>query len=262
MCSLWQLDTHLRSALQRDPHLAYALAYGSLTQGTADEFSDAEYYCWSEEPVDAEKWLREVLSGTPWRILHAFVNDFGTPNFVLSGLLRVELHSKHVDDLEQILDWANENLFPERMLVKDADGRLARLLAQMTAQIPPTEDVDAQLIFDRLVGWLCFGLNVLARGERIRALELLGWVRGALLRLARLQERATQHWLTPARLAERELSQGSLERYAATAGSLDNLAQNYAAAWQWVKTLQTELGLRLDPKLTSEIEVRLQTFSS
>ena len=240
--------------MRRDPRIAYVLAYGSLTQGTADEFSDAEYYCWSGEPLEVAAWLRETLLGTPWQVLHAFVNDFGTPNFVLTGLLRVELHSQPVSGLEQILDWPNENLRPEAMLVKDMDGRLNHLLGRLLAKNMPVHEADAQVILDRLVGWLCFGCNVLRRGERIRAEELLWWVRGGLLRLARLQEGALQHWLAPSRLVEQELSHHSLTQYAKITGSLDDLGNQYKAAWQWTLSLQSALGLHIHAELRNELD--------
>lgn len=64
------------------------------------------------------------------------------------------------------------------MLIKDSDGQLARHLAVLAARRTDPAG-EAQGILDRLLNWLAFGLNVLARGERIRAHELLGWVQAA-----------------------------------------------------------------------------------
>lgn len=252
-----QLDAHLREALRRDPRVHSALAYGSLTQGTSDEYSDAEYYVWSDEPLHAEGWLREALAGSPWQVLHAVTNDFGTPNFVLTGLRRVELHTGPVAARSEVLNWPSDHLVPERMLIKDADGHLAVLLAQAAARPPASAIADAQLTLDRLVNWLCFGSDVLARGERIRALELLGWVQGGLLRLARLQEGSTTHWLNASRLAEAELSSAAQARYAGVTGSLHELERCYAAAWTWTLDLARALDLCLNAELIQSLGERL-----
>ena len=38
------LDARLRAAMHADERIMHALAYGSFTQGTADRFSDLEYW--------------------------------------------------------------------------------------------------------------------------------------------------------------------------------------------------------------------------
>ncbi|WP_278912354.1 hypothetical protein [Deinococcus wulumuqiensis] len=253
MSAVLNLNTHLRSALRRDPRVHSALAYGSLTQGTGDEYSDVEYYVWSNEAIDAATWLRQALTGSSWTVLHAVTNDFGTPNFVLTGLKRVELHTRPVAARPEVLDWPSDHLAPERMLVKDADGHLAALLAQVAARPPASATADAQGTLDRLVNWLCFGFNVLARGERVRALELLGWVQGSLLRLARLQEGSMSYWLNASRRAESELSGAALERYAEVTGGINDLERCYAAAWTWTLELAHALGLHLNTELVQAL---------
>lgn len=114
---------------------------------------------------------------------------------------------------------------------RQGHGRLAGALRHLGTRTPPDPAAEAQGILDRLLGWLAFGLNVLARGERIRAHELLAWVQGGLLRLARLADGRTEHWVSPSRLAEWELGGTALERYARTTGPLGNLEGRYAEAW-------------------------------
>jgi len=256
------LDRGIRAAILRDGRIGHALAYGSFTQGTADAFSDLDYFVFLPPAelaaFDVRGWLDAVAP-----VRHFVINDFGTPNAVMDGLLRVELHAEPDTALGQVEGWPNLHIDPGAMLIKDSGGRLAAHLAALAAQQPPSPHAEAQLILDRLLGWLVFGLNVLERGERVRALELLGWVRGGLLRLARLAEDHTRHWLTPSRRAEWELAPETLARYARLTGPLDELEVLYAEAWAWTRDLAEQLpGLRgADPALARDLAARVSRRS-
>lgn len=252
------LDRAIRAAIQADERIGHALAYGSFTQGTADAFSDLEYYVFlspADLPgFDVRSWLEAVAP-----VRHFVVNDFGTPNAVMNGLIRVELHAEPDTALAEIRGWPNAHMNPDAMLVKDWDGQLATHLAALAAKAGPQPEAEARLIHDRLLNWLVFGVNVLERGERVRALELLWWVRGGLLRLARLAEGHTEHWLTASRRAEWELSGESLDRYARLTGRLDELETLYAEAWAWTGELAAQVpGVRgTSPELAREVSGRL-----
>lgn len=245
------LDARLRAAMRADNRITHALAYGSFTQGTANEFSDLEYWLYSgpDAEFDVREWLGKL---TP--ILHSVVNEFGTFNAILPGLLRVELHAVPDTRLSELEGWGNEHLFPERMLVKDTDGRLAAALHRLAAKTPP--DPQAQATLDRMLNWLAFGLNVLARGERIRALELLWWAQDGLLYLACLESGHTTYLLNPARLAERRLDAETLRRYAAVTGGVDDLEEVYARAVGWTLELAEHLGLTVNADLARELGER------
>lgn len=245
------LDARLRGAMCADDRITHALAYGSFTQGTADRFSDLEYWLYLRmgAEFDVLPWLERL---TP--VLHFVVNEFGTPTAVLPGLLRVELHAVPNENLDGLKAWANEHLFPERMLVKDADGRLAAALHALASQPPP--DPQAQATLDRLLNWLAFGLNVLTRGERLRAHGLLWWIQGGLLTLATVESGHTEYLLNPARLAERRLSADTLRRYAAITGSVDDLEAAYSEAVGWTLELAASLGLKVNPELAQDLRER------
>lgn len=252
------VDGAIRAAIAQDHRITHALAYGSFTQGSADAFSDLEYYVFLPpgelETFDVRAWLEAAAP-----VRHFVVSDFGTPNAVMDNLLRVELHAEADTRLGMLETWPNLHIHPAAMLLKDTAGRLAGHLAALAAKAPPRPEEEAQLTYDRLLNWLVFGLNVLARGERVRALELLGWVRGGLLRLARLAEGQTRHWLTASRRAEGELSAAALTRYARLTGPLDDLEDLYAEAWAWTGELDSGLpGLRAaDPALAHAIDERI-----
>ncbi|CAM3325503.1 Lincosamide nucleotidyltransferase [Deinococcus saxicola] len=244
-----ELDARLRDAMCDDGRITHALAYGSFTQATADRFSDLEYWLYlsPDAEFDVHKWLEKL---TP--VLHGVVNEFGALNAILPGLLRVELHAVPNTSLGELESWGNEHLFPERMLVKDSDGRLAAALEKLTAKPPPRPEAQATL--DRLLNWLAFGLNVLARGERIRAHGLLWWIQGGLLTLAAVDFGHTDYLLNPARLAERRLDADTLRRYAAITGGVNDLEEAYAAAVGWTLELAAGLNLTVNAALAAELQ--------
>lgn len=246
-----ELDARLRDAMQADPRITHALAYGSFTQGTADEFSDLDYWLYLDPGAkfDVYSWIEKL---TP--VLHFVVNEFGTPTAILPGLLRLELHVVSNTRLDELESWGNEHLFPEQMQVKDSDGRLAAALRKLTAKAPP--EAEAQATLDRLLNWLAFGLNVLARGERIRAQGLLWWIQGGLLSLAAVESGHTDYSLNPARRAERRLDERTLRRYAAITGGLDDLECAYTSAVAWTLELAERLGLPVNAELASDLTER------
>ncbi|RJF73058.1 hypothetical protein D3875_17420 [Deinococcus cavernae] len=216
-----------------------------------------EYYAFTEQEMEVVPWLAQMLDGSEFQILHQVVNEFGTPNITVSGLIRIELHVANVAEMGAVLHWPNEHIHPEKMLVKDRDGQLLALLRELAARPGLNPAQEAQQIFDRALNWLVFGWNVLGRGERARALELLRWLQAALLRLARLAHGQTAHWLNPYRMAEQELSPAVMQRYAALTGGLDQLERCYRAAWAWLEELAHTLGLYLAPDFRRELTVTL-----
>lgn len=241
LTDLLALDERLRSALVAEARFSHVVAYGSVPQGTADAFSDLEYWAFLDPArgaaFDVRAWLSARLD-----VQHFVVNEFGTPTALLPGLRRVELHVAAQERLPEVEDWTPQHVHPERMLVKDPDGRLTRHLAVLAARRTDPAG-EAQGLLDRLLNWLAFGLNVLARGERIRAHELLGWVQGGLLRLARLHAGRTAHWANASRRAEQELDAATLARYAGVTAGLDDLEAAYANAVAWTLDLAAALSL-------------------
>ncbi|PTA67105.1 hypothetical protein [Deinococcus arcticus] len=249
LTELLALDTRLRAALQAEARFSHVVAYGSVPQGAADAWSDLDYWAFLTPgaQVEARDWLADHLD-----VQHFVVNEFGTPTALLPGLRRVELHVVGAERLPGVEGWTPQHVRPGRMLVKDTDGQLSRHLAVLAARTPDPAG-EAQLILDRLLNWLAFGLNVLARGERIRAHELLGWVQGGLLRLARLQVGNTDHWPNVSRGAEAELGDAALARYVGVTAGLDDLEVAYQGAVSWTLDLARTLHLYLNPVLAAEL---------
>ncbi|MDR6219915.1 hypothetical protein [Deinococcus soli (ex Cha et al. 2016)] len=246
---LHQLDDRLRAALRADARFSHVVAYGSVPQGYADRFSDLKYWAFLRPgaAVDAADWLRGHLA--PLLVL---TTEFGGAVAVLPGLCRVELHVAPASRPPEVETWTPQHVRPEAMCVRDEDGQLTRHLLALAARSPDPA-AEAQATLERTVNWLVLGLNVLARGERLRAHETLWWVEGGLLRLVRLHEGATGHWGNATRCAEQELSPAALARFAALTGPLDELERRYAAAVGWTLDLAAGLGLALDDRLAQEL---------
>ncbi|WP_425147519.1 hypothetical protein [Deinococcus sp.] len=241
--TLDELAAGIRTALLLDGRVSHALAYGSRTQrpgghSLADEFSDLEYYVYTGavQSFNPHSWLEKV---TP--LLLYVVNPFGTPNAVTPELHRIELHVVSVSRMPDLLDWPNGHADPAAMLVKDTDGQLQALLQRFVSN-PPFDPGPPQAVLDDLLNWLTFGSAVLRRGERLRALELLSWVRGGLIRLCRFAEH-TEQPRAVTRAAERHLSAVRLQRLSACSAGVDALEPAYRAALTLAAELAAALGL-------------------
>jgi lincosamide nucleotidyltransferase len=135
------------------------------------------------------------------------------------------------------------------MLLVDRTGELTDHLRAISGPGPErgTAEQVTQL-WQRYLNWMLFGTNVLARGERARALEILWWVQRHLLWFARLVEDTTVHWQTPSKNVEKDLSPGAYRRYLACTAGLGgtDLERAYRAAWVWGKEMIQVLAAERD----------------
>jgi lincosamide nucleotidyltransferase B/F len=252
--TLDKLDAALRAAMQADPKVCCAVAYGSRTQlpngaRQDDEYSDLEYYVYAQvgQTIDPRKL---VEGATP--VLLAVINPFGTPNFVTPELHRVELHVESADRLAGLLDWSAWSPDPARMLVKDSDGALMKLLEQFAAR-PDWTPQPPQATFDNVLNALVAVRAFLLRGERLRAHEWHSlWVIGGLTRLARHAEPVLQ---PPAatRRAELDLSPAMLARLSACAGGVGDVDASWTQALRLAEELAARLGLEARTELVGAL---------
>lgn len=218
-----------------DNRIRAALTYGSVPQGLDDEFSDAEFWVFPYERVDAHPWIAGIIE--PLAIID---NEFGANVAFLSGGMRVEFHLQ--TDVTAVSGWASRGGLPvERMVLLDRDGGLTGALSGVreNAEIPP-----ADIVCGRFANWWLLGWNVLRRGEFERSYDALSHVRWELLSMARLRRNRTERWLTPSRMAERDLPAADITALAATTSTVDNLKVAYEKAWrlgeQWWRELVNE----------------------
>lgn len=252
-----------------DERLDAAMMYGSFVYGEADAFSDIEFLLFFRDDVAADvnqhAWLAQIAP-----VAHLYVNENGITAAIFENLVRGEFHFHSVAELELAKQWPGTVSFPslESTLIVDKSGRLTPYLEPVIG--PPARALPDRLQFsaDSLLNWVLFGSNVLARGEEARALEILGIIHRHLLWLARAVEGATDHWLTPSRLAEQDLSPEAYARFAACSAPLDGdaLRAAYRAAWVWgqelIEVLRGRYGVHLPAALGQALSERLDGASA
>jgi len=238
-----------RRICRADERLAAAMMYGSFAQGEGDEHSDIEFILFFEdealETLAQEDWVAGI---SPVGLY--FVNEYGIGTAIFENLVRGEFHFDRASDIEKVDEsWRETDFFPsaEAALVMDRTGELERRLGEISGP-PPNRDTPTRVEFQcsLFLNGLLFGVNVLQRGENARALELLGNTQRHLLWMVRTLEGTTEHWATPSKMLEGDVSETSYARYAACTARLDakELTDAYLAAWGWGKDLIAALGER------------------
>jgi lincosamide nucleotidyltransferase len=132
----------------------------------------------------------------------------------------------------------------EAMLIYDRGGELLTYLRHISGPGPDRSTKEnVTWLWHNYLNWMLFGASVLARGERARALEILWYVHRYLLWFVRLHEGTTEHWLTPSKNVERDLSKSAYDRYVICTATLRGreLENAYRAAWAWGKELTRAL---------------------
>ncbi|MGC9347599.1 MAG: nucleotidyltransferase domain-containing protein [Anaerolineae bacterium] len=235
----------VRQLCEADDRVVAAWMYGSFAWGEADVYSDIEFLIYLDDDAHASfeplPWLTQIEP-----VAFTFVNEFGVRAAVFENMIRGEFHFEPASDMPKMREYKAMAGFPapESMLIYDQTGELMEHLRYISGPGPEwaTKKNAAQL-WHSFLNQMLFGANVLARGERARALELLWFVQRYLLGMVRLLEGSTTHWMPPCREAERDLSPASYDRYVACTASLrgGELRIAYANAWAWGKVLGRDL---------------------
>jgi lincosamide nucleotidyltransferase len=259
----------VRQLCREDRRLVAALMYGSFTRGEGDAYSDIEFALFfrdeAHEEVDPREWVSRIAPVEMY-----FVNEFGNGTAIFSNLVRGEFHFDNASDMRLVEGWKDTAWFPslESAILVDRTGELTRLLQPFTR--PPQYDTPekVQTLCERFINWVLFGTNVLARGEHARALEILGTLHRHLLWFARLAEGTIQHWPTPSKSLEQDISPGTYARLKTCTASLDRheLWPAYRNAWGWGKELMSEQakkhGITLSANVISAMDARIASMST
>ncbi len=221
---------HVAAICAADPRIRAALTYGSVPQGRDDEFADAEFWIFVDDPAfDTEAWIREVAPAS-----YTVLNEYDAVVAFFPGLLRGEFHVRPGDAVAEVGLWPARGADVAQMLLVDRTGELTAALAALPVDPPvPADEEGRATVCGRFANAWLLGWNVLARGEVERAYDAMSHVRRHLLWMARLRQDATLRWLTPSRLAEQELPAEDLADLAAVSARLDpaELGRAYRAAW-------------------------------
>jgi lincosamide nucleotidyltransferase B/F len=247
-----RLERAFRDLLVADHRVRAALTYGSRPAGLGDAFSDVEFWVFVDDAAlglwSVAHWIAQVA--TPDLLVR---NESGGWVAVVDRHVRVELHVWPASDTDVVRGWPGRGAPVEAMVVIDRDGRLVPALTALPQHAPaPATSDEVAALCGRFANWWLLGRNVLARGEDERALDALAHVRRYLLWMARVDEGATDRWLTPSRWAEWDLSGeilAGLRRIGGGHTPGDDLGEAFVAAW--------ELGVRLWGSLARTWEFRL-----
>jgi lincosamide nucleotidyltransferase len=259
-----------RAACLADQRVVAALMYGSFTRGEGDQHSDIEFALFFEDDtlaqVDQRAWVAQIA---PVLAYFSDANRHHTAHF--AGLVRGEFHFKPASAIAWVAEWRGNAWFPsvEAALLVDRTGELARALAPLVGPAPERDTPDeAQRLALYFIDGIIFGTAVLARGELARALELLAWNHRNLLQMVRIIEGTTEHWPTPSRGLERDISPAAYARYQACTAPCERaaLAHAYCASWHWgrelIEPLYRRHGLTLPDVLLEALATRIDSLRS
>lgn len=247
----------VRAACLADERLVAALMYGSFTRGEGDEHSDVEFALFFEDDalpqLDQRAWVAQIA---PVLAYFSDSNHHYTAHF--AGLVRGEFHFKPASAIPWVAEWRGNAWFPslEAALLVDRSGELTRELAPLIGPAPERDTPEeAQRLALYFIDGIIFGTSVLARGELARALEIQSWNHRNLLHMVRILEGTTEHWPTPSRGLERDISPAAYTRYQACTAPCERAAlrRAYQEAWRWGRELLEPLYRRHDLALPGEL---------
>lgn len=256
----------LREACYEDARVVSVLMFGSFAVGEGDAFSDIEFAVFiRDEAFDGfpqRSWLQAVSSVAAY-----FADDFGHHTALFENGVRGEFHFMRASEVSIVEGWQGHGWFPslDAAVVLDRTGELSRHASVLVGG-PPARGGAALVegLGLNLLNLMLFGANLLNRGEFARAWALLGRAHEYLLKLVRLSEDTTDHWPTPSRGLENDLSVAAYERYlSCTARARPReLLSAYQASWDWSRELFEVIGGPLNVELPSSIIMRVDDLLS
>jgi lincosamide nucleotidyltransferase B/F len=263
-----ELITAVRQVCQQDKRLDAALMYGSFIRGEGDACSDVEFVLYFKDEllpeVDKKSWVEQIAP------VELFLFD-GSANWVaiFHNLVRGEFHFEPASKMPEVRTWGLYSWAPsiEAMRILDRTGELTDHLGCLVGSAPRRasqeylEELSGQF-FNRIL----FGTDVLKRGERARALDHLSHLHRNLQWLARLVENKMEHFPSPAKSFETDISPAAYQRFEKCVAGLEpgSLERAYWYGWQWGKELLVKLkaqhGLPLPETLLEKIDLRMSSW--
>jgi len=251
----------VRQLCQQDERLVCALQYGSFARLEGDVYSDIEFALFFEDDalaaLDQQAWVSQIA---PVELY--FADDFGHHTAIFGNLIRGEFHFNACSAMHELEKWRGYDWFPSTAatLLLDRTGELAQRLQPLIGPPPPRDTPEeVRRLTANIINIVLFGTTVLIRGEQARALDLLNSVQRYLLFLVRLQEQSIDHWPTPSRNVEHEISAAAYARFRSCTATLhpEALWTGYTAAWTWAKELMQALADRHNLKLPKTLIMRI-----
>ncbi len=206
----------VRKKSRNDQSIVAAMMYGSFTQHSGDQYSDIEFYIFIRDELLDQFVSSEWIAGIAPFYIH-FTNEFGSEVVIFKNLIRGEFHFLPEQKMDLIDSFKYVGYFPDpdSMLIYDSNGKLKLHLDFLKEGAGPdrTTVKNIESVWHNLLNNLLFGMNVLKRGERARALELLWYVQRYLLQLARINEGKTERWVNPTKNLENDIQPETYQKY-------------------------------------------------
>ena len=258
-----------KEACHEDERIIAALMFGSFAIGEGDAFSDIEFAVFIQdeyfEKFDQRSWLNTVSPVAAY-----FPDDFGHHTALFENGIRGEFHFMLKSDIPIISTWKGYGWFPslDAAVLLDRSGELSRYASALVGG-PPIRDgallVEGLVL--NLISLMLFGANLLNRGEYARSWALLSKAHENLLKLVRLHEGSTDHWPTPSRALEKDVSEDSYNRYLACTASAEPraLCVAYHETWKWsfelFKSVAEPLNIDLPRTVIAQAQRLLNEFA-
>lgn len=254
-----------RERCHHNLRIVSALMFGSFATGEGDRFSDIEFALFIRddafEDFDQRSWLDAVSPVAAY-----FLDDFGHHTALFDNGVRGEFHFMRASEQSVVAGWQGYGWFPslDAAVLLDREGELSRYAQLLVGGPPRREGAElAEGLALNLINLMLFGANLLNRGECARAWALLGKAHENLLKLVRLYEGNTDHWPTPSRAPETDLSDAAYRRYlTCTAGAERGpLCRAYRESWKWSRELFEAVvsprNIQLPDTVMTQVEVLL-----
>ena len=252
----------LRERSHADDRIMGVLMFGSFPIGEGDIYSDIEFALFIRDEAyanfDQRSWLSAVSPVDAY-----FPDDFGHHTALFENGVRGEFHFKRASDLRIITSWQGHGWLPSIAsgVLLDRTGELSNYASALVGGPPPRGGASlGEGLVLNLINLMLFGANLLNRGEFARAWALLSRAHENLLKLVRLHQHRTEHWPTPSRALEKDLSADANERYRRCTASAQPsaLCVGYRESWSWslelFETVAGPLGIELPTKTIARVE--------
>lgn len=205
-----ELIDKVQNMALKDDEIKAILMYGSFVKNEGDKYSDIEFYFFvtNKETFKAEQWVSGVDN-----LLLFFKNEFGTDVAIYENFIRAEYHFLNASEVNIVKSWEGfiSFAYKDKMMLVDKDHVLKNVLDDIKQIVPQRIDpTNIDWLASSLINFLLQTANLLGRREWAHAHMSLGYVQKYLLWMMRIEEKTTDHWESPTKALEKDLSP---ERY-------------------------------------------------
>jgi len=218
----------VKETAKTDDAVSAVLMYGSFIKGEGDRYSDIEFYIFHTQEIDRREWVGRIM---PFVLF--FTNEHGTEVAIFENMVRGEFHFLELGQVDIVKSWETQTSFEyaDKMILVDKEGRLAEAISDISRERPRHDSPEhVEWLVSSLANNLLQVKNLLLRNELAHAQHLFQYIQKYLIWMARLADKADNHWENPTRMLEQELSWPWYGAYAECVPDLD--AENLHICFQ------------------------------